>query len=91
MKPPLFTPRECTCTCHEPGANMMHMIACCDGRCAGCGKYYRGLMTHRSTCQAFIELNKPKPNGAPTPKSHAQYWADTFTKMNEDYQASRLK
>jgi len=43
---------QCMCPCHEEGVLMMHIMACCEGKCEICGKHIkRGQMEeHLQTC-----------------------------------------
>ena len=50
-QPVVAVPVECRCPCHAI-RSVIHFTACCDGRCARCGRYFRhGLAAHRSACQ----------------------------------------
>lgn len=61
------TVKECDCECHKPGNNIRHFMACCEGRCQKCGKYWRWLKEHEDECQGTVnELSRPM--------AHNQEW-----------------
>ena len=48
---PLEEPMECRCHCHAHGASVMHCFPCCEGQCAGCGRYFvSGKAQHEQKC-----------------------------------------
>ncbi len=47
----LLSPVPCDCSCHAPGASMIHCLPCCQGKCRNCGRpFKRGLRGHEASC-----------------------------------------